>query len=188
VTLPKISWANVAKAISFYTHCGFSYVEVPWVVTDEAVNITLPPGVQAQRCQDGPLVGSGEQSLLQMALDGDLMSGRYVAASPCFRDDAPDVWHQRTFFKVEAMELSMLPIPDAHHRVEELADLALRFLGSLEGGEAVEIVETAFGLDIELYGIELGSYGYRSFGDLHWIYGTGYADPRFTLASTRTCG
>ena len=46
-----------------------------------------------------------------------------------------------------------------------------------------EIVKTEEGLDIELNGIEIGSYGYRSYKDFHWIYGTALAEPRFSLAA-----
>jgi seryl-tRNA synthetase len=176
----KISYANVQRAISFYTFCGFTYVEVPWIVTDEAVNVTLPLDVEAFRCQAGPLVGSAEQSFIQMALDGDLTSGRYVGASPCFRQEKVlDRLHQQTFFKVELIELSMLPIPNARHHVEALAELAQRFFESIPGCSDTQIVDVPGGFDIEHRGVELGSYGYRSHRDFHWIYGTGYADPRF---------
>ena len=36
--------------------------------------------------------------------------------------------------------------------------------------------------DISLNGIEVGSYGYRTYAGHHWIFGTGLALPRMTIA------
>jgi hypothetical protein len=63
---------------------------------------------------------------------------------------------------------------------------ALFFYRSIYEARDAAIIPTAQGLDIELGGIELGSYGYRSYGRLHWIYGTGFAEPRFSQA-VRKC-
>ncbi len=109
-----------------------------------------------------------------------------MAATPCFRDDPPDVLHQRYFFKVELIEFDRSPVTGTraqHFAVLEMAEIALSFFRSIDEGRAAEIVATPQGLDIELRGIELGSYGARSHGDLHWIYGTGFAEPRFTIAT-----
>lgn len=189
-----ISWRDVAKAISIYEADGFRYVEVPWYVSDLSVNVTLPRGVKALRCVrpsdsplrippilDLPLVGSAEQSFIEMALHGELDPGKYVAASPCFRDDKPDNLHQKTFFKVELIEITSARPSKA--AVRAMAEIALSFYHMLEGGEAAEIVETPEGLDISLRGVELGSYGRRSLYGLNWVYGTGFAEPRFSIVS-----
>jgi hypothetical protein len=44
----------------------------------------------------------------------------------------------------------------------------------------IKIVKTNIGYDLELNNIELGSYGVRKYGQLHWVYGTGLAEPRFS--------
>lgn len=181
---PTINWSIIPKALDFYEKLGYSYVEVPWIVSGEAINVTLPPDRTGLRTQDGPLVGSAEQSFLHMALNGDLLSGRHVACSPCFRDDEEDDLHQRYFFKVELILLSLVPILDANRRVRDMADEALVFFTGLYGGRDASIVPTEQGLDIEVNGIEVGSYGYRSYKELHWIFGTGIAEPRFSLASS----
>jgi hypothetical protein len=45
----------------------------------------------------------------------------------------------------------------------------------------VDIIETKEGFDLEVSGIEIGSYGIRSCEYLKWIYGTGLAEPRMTF-------
>ena len=57
---------------------------------------------------------------------------------------------------------------------------AATFFG-LEGA-IPEIVETDEGWDINVGGIEVGSYGSRSIHDHLWVYGTGLAEPRFSQA------
>lgn len=180
-----INWKLVARAIDAYRASGYAYVEVPWIVSKEAVEVTLPPGREGMHCCDGALVGSAEQSFIQLMLDGKLKPGRYVAASPCFRDDEVDALHQRTFFKVELIEFSAGPIErwgDAVQRMAEDAQSFMRNVAARRAAHDTEIVPTAQGLDIELRGIELGSYGYRSHRGFHWVYGTGVAEPRFSYA------
>jgi hypothetical protein len=176
-----IRWDFVSQAIAYYSGLGYSYVEVPWIVGPEAINVTLPPGHTAFTTMDGTLVGSAEQSFLHMALNGSLGEGDYVAATPCFRDDAVDRLHQRTFFKVELISLSPQPL-DAS-LVPSMARMAHDFFTRMPGGDAATIVRTQAGFDIELGGVELGSYGYRAYAGWYWVYGTGLAEPRFSLAT-----
>lgn len=107
---PRIYWALIPRALLHYKTYDYEYIEVPWVISEEALRVTLPSDRVGHRTQDGPLVGSAEQGFVQMYLDG------------------------------------------------------------------------------ELNGIEIGSYGYRSYRELHWIYGTGLAEPRFTLAQKSKAG
>jgi hypothetical protein len=114
--LAPISWRDIADAVSIYETNGFKYIEVPWVVSDASVNVTLPKHIKAARCVmpgiDLPLVGSAEQSFIELAVRGDLPNqGRFLAVSPCFRDDAPDDLHQKTFMKVELIELAEKRLP-----------------------------------------------------------------------------
>lgn len=54
---------------------------------------------------------------------------------------------------------------------------------SLHTEHKIEVVDTDEGFDLQLGGIEIGSYGKRhhdSFGP--WAYGTGLALPRFSVA------
>lgn len=186
MTPPVIRWDRIAHALDIYARLGFKYVEVPWTVSEEAVQATLPAGHIAMRTVDGPLVGSAEQSFLHMMLSGDLQPGRYVAATPCFRDDPPDILHQRMFLKVELIDFARHPMEADHRRLRALSDTALWFFRSLPEAREAVLVETSDGFDIELNRIELGSYGLRSFGGWHWVYGTGLAEPRLTVATSLT--
>lgn len=182
--MTSIRWDLIARALDVYTsRFDYRYIEVPWIVSDEAVGVTLPPGRSGLRCEDGPLVGSAEQSFIQLMFDGTLKPGRYVAASPCFRDDDVDELHGRYFFKVELIEFAHTRIEDWGDAVERVAQEALSFYRSTYDGRDAGIVPTAQGLDIELRGIELGSYGYRTYKDFAWVYGTGFAEPRFSYAA-----
>ena len=180
----NINWQLIARALDIYQQrFKYEYVEVPWIVGKDAVAVTLPPGREGMHCIDGALVGSAEQSFIQLMIDEKLKPGRYVAASPCFRDDDVDELHQRTFFKVELIDFSEGVVTDWGDRLQKMAEEALSFYKSIYQGRDAEIVPTAQGLDIEFKGVELGSYGYRSFRRFHWIYGTGFAEPRFSLAT-----
>lgn len=64
---------------------------------------------------------------------------------------------------------------------DELTHLCRHWFEQLSG-YSVDIVATEIGLDLELGGIELGSYGYREHNDLKWTYATGLAEPRFSQA------
>lgn len=185
---PRINYHLVDEALKYYNTLGYRYVEVPWLISDEALRVTLPPDRVGLRTQYGALVGSAEQGFIQMMLDNELISGRCVAAGPCFRDEpVVDDLHQLTFFKVELIEVATMPIRDANRRIKDMADEAWVFFTSTWGiaERHAEIVLTPDGLDIEVNGIEVGSYGYRSYKDFHWIYGTGLALPRLSLAASR---
>lgn len=193
-----INWSYVAKAIEFYQENGFKYLEVPWIVPEQAVAVTLPKDKKSLDTRLGTLVGSAEQSFIYLMQGNWLFNARHVAATPCFRDDPEDDLHHKWFFKVELIErvapyLKQTAIEDV---VWNMATVALDFYQSLPGGAAAAIVPTPDGLDIELHGRELGSYGHRSYESVNgfvstrfaWVYGTGFADPRFSYASDRKMG
>lgn len=180
--MTRIRYDLIAKAIDFYEGKGFKYVEVPWIVGRDAINVTLPDGKVPLETQDGTLVGSAEQAFIQLAMDDAIKPGRYVAASPCFRDDVPDRLHQRYFFKVELIAIARDVLPSMS--VEEMAELARSFYATLPGGASCELAHVSAGIDLEIDGVELGSYGSRSHDGWRWTYGTGFAEPRFSIATT----
>lgn len=175
-----IDWQRVARAIAHYTAIGYQYVEAPWIVGEEALAATLPPGRTGLRTQDGPLVGSAEQSFLQLMLDGQLCAGRYVAASPCFRDDEIDELHQRTFFKVEL--IWVLAAGQSAVLVDQTVRDATDFFCQIAPAGSLAQLKVDAGVDIELGGVEIGSYGCRQYRGHRWVYGTGLAEPRFSVA------
>lgn len=182
-----IDYALAGDAISHYRGAGFRYVEAPWSVSSQAIEITIPRDhdpmmVWHPTLTEGFLVGSAEQGFLQMMLDGAIPSGRYVAAGPCWRDDPVDEWHQRYFFKVELIDIASPRGVFEPFHVEQMVDAARSFMKERCGTGVIETVKTDEGFDLTLNGIEVGSYGHRRHDKLDWIYGTGLALPRFSMA------
>lgn len=186
-----IYWNHIAAAVDYYHAEGYQYIEVPWYACEEAINVTLSVDVVPLRTQDGLLVGSAEQSFIHLLLNGTPLNGKYVAVTPCFRPDAIDKTHQRYFMKVELFDTCPggLDSPQAiTSKIIETARIARSFFHTLHPGDDCHLRGTYDGYDLELNGIEIGSYGYRSYGDWRWIYGTGYADPRFSIAKSLSRG
>lgn len=197
----KIDWALLARAVEFYQSQGYKYVEMPWAVSAESVAITCPrPEYTANVDGLGSLVGSAEQSFLHMDLSGKLGKGRFVALTPCFRlgDDGDDL-HHPYFMKVElyindAQGLEAMvdgvapegaidngPFMAYLHMLSIVGQFNRSILGDVEI-ENVRGVDTSEGCDVELNGIEIGSYGIRQHNGHVWVYGTGVAEPRFSQA------
>lgn len=163
--------------MSFYTSLkGFQEIEVPWMVHEDFNRLTMPPGAILANINSDPsmsLVGSAEQSLLAMK-DG-LEDKIYVAFSPCFRlGDSDGGLHVPTFLKIE------LGSPNPKRWREIMLAAKTFFLLRTDCVEPIERKIDDFQTDLELGGIEIGSYGYRP--SLGWAYGTGLAEPRFSMA------
>ncbi len=179
-----IDWGLLAYAIEWYKACGFIYIEVPWIVATSINMLTCPDEENLLKIGNSSfsLVGSSEQSFLKLDFDGELPSGKYVACSPCFRNEVVDAWHQRTFMKVE------LFCNDDMGALHAIIGYAERFFidaikNERKTNAKLEKVDTDDGIDIQLNGIEIGSYGIRRLSkNKSWIYGTGLALPRFTQA------
>jgi aspartyl-tRNA synthetase len=73
-------------------------------------------------------------------------------------------------------------INDAKYFFEHYDFLNRSQILNTEKIRTTKVVKTDFGFDIELNGIELGSYGIRRNQEnkLLWIHGTGLAEPRFS--------
>jgi hypothetical protein len=152
-----IDYRALAEALAFYQAHHFKRVELPWTASEAAQLHTW--GSRAF------LVGSAEQAFLDQPPEFDA-----VAITPCFRwgDAGKSKLHMPYFMKVELWSRTRTPAM--------LAGLAQEFLGGM-------IVVTPDGLDIELNGIEVGSYGCRvDLQDREYCYGTGLAEPRWSLA------
>src|SRR5690606_35745906 len=91
-----------SESLDFYEARGYVYMEVPWIVSDEAINVTLPPEAEATTTPLGILVGSAEQSFIELLLRGENIT-KACAITPCFRDeiDGWDDLHQPYFMKLE---------------------------------------------------------------------------------------
>lgn len=178
-----IRYDLIAKAIDFYKNLGYTEINVPWHVRAEVSDITCPSPERAYETKlfEGEvLVGSAEQSMIQMGLDGQLEIDKYyVAATPCFRNEPIlDRYHQKYFFKVELFYFGN--DYSAYHLIRCDADM---FFKTLTDKEIVWIKNSEWNstdTDFEIDGVEIGSYNYRSHGNISWTCGTGLALPRFT--------
>lgn len=179
----RIDWARIGRAVSFYEKCGFTYIEVPWYVDERFVEVTYPETLSPThdfQTKRGELVGSAEQSFLQLTAAGELPSyvnkAKWLAVTPCFRDNQPDdEFHYPYFMKAELYWPWAEP-----SSVAALLSAAFEFF--ISEGAAPEIVKTDEGWDLNVGGIEVGSYGFREVADLQWAYGTAVAEPRFSQA------
>ena len=179
----KIDYSKINEAIDFYEDRGFSYIEVPWFVSKEANDIT---GREYNnfKSQYGYHVASAEQSFLEMILNKRLSPGKYVACSPCFREEVEDETHSKQFMKVELIDFLGYTKPeeceDKNERYKEVLNSAREFFGKYIDfyEEDVEGVRDI----VSPEGVELGSYGIRSYKDFSWIFGTGVAEPRLSYS------
>jgi hypothetical protein len=179
------------RAIELWQAQGLQYVDLPWVVPKEFSDATRPAECRDLRTFHGSFVASGEQSFLQLWEAGQLAGARgYVGWTPCLRDDKLDATHQHGFMKAEWFVPVVAVNPrDAYGSLMQLVKIQVEVfrLVAKDCGEpmqgSIEVVEMgAEQLDIELNGIEIGSYGRREFRGRHYLYGTALALPRFTQA------
>lgn len=184
-----INYTLIGEALAYYKNLHkYKEMDVPWFVSKRTIEITKPPEARNFDTFAGCLVASGEQSLLDIR--GSLNHNqKYVCATPCFRDEKEhDYLHLQHFFKVELMHV---------HPVDEIKALDDMIRAAVFFHKAhvkhnpfaseikVDTVATGAGgmeIDIEINGIEVGSYGVREFEGFRWVYGTGVAEPRFTQA------
>jgi hypothetical protein len=180
----KESWERLARAQKYYESFGFRYVDVPWAITEEVADITTPAECSYVYYNDAVMVGSAEQSFLQIwtALDSASM---YYAITPCFRDEEELTKITRPYFmKLELFSKNI-------HLLPFIRAAAMAFFQNECGYTNKKNVNTVLlditpegheTRDINYKNIELGSYGYRKHEDMEWVYGTGLAEPRFSVA------
>jgi hypothetical protein len=178
-----INYLSIAEAIQIYSGLGYKYVDAPWFVSRDSMLVTAPAGRRFCSSFIGDLVASGEQSFIEMHKQGNLPKGRYVCATPCFRDESVvNKIHQNYFFKVELIDV--MP-ENSGKSLQMMMEDALNFFRfslpevALQDGDDYGIT------DIYAEGLELGSYGIRQHDDFIWVYGTGIAEPRFSQAIER---
>lgn len=176
------NWARLARALAFYQSQGFELVELNWHASADVCLWTSPSAERMYPFDQDALVGSAEQAFMQAQVDGLLVPGQgYVALTPCFRrEPVVSDTHRLQFMKVE------LYVPgEASPACERrLATHAKAFMAT-EGANATCVATAPAGLDLEVAGVEVGSYVARSHGKHLWTCGTGLAEPRFSLALAR---
>lgn len=183
-----INWARIAQSANFYHTMDFEQVEVPWLVDRKFAMATCPHERYLVSTDLGDLVGSAEQGFIQQDYLGLLGKGQFQAISPCFRkEEVLDDLHQNAFLKLE-LYVNDGDLFEAMERMAKLAKTVARgFVHEMTVGAncilpAPILVEVDGGLDLTMGGIELGSFGVRSFEHVSWAFGTGHAEPR--LSST----
>lgn len=186
-----INWARIAQSANFYHTMGFEQVEVPWLVDRKFAMATCPHERYLVSTDLGDLVGSAEQGFIQQDYLGRLGKGKFQAISPCFRkEEVLDDLHQNAFLKLE-LYVNEGDLFAAMQRMAELARTVARgFVHELTVGTGYilpspVLQEVDGGLDLTMGGIELGSFGVRSFEHVSWAFGTGHAEPRLSSTINR---
>jgi len=200
-----IDWYILARAVEFYKARGYTYLEVPWIVSSGTTSMTLPEHGRAYgginiRGLRHDVVGSAEQGFLELFYRGEKgglpRKTLLCSVSPCFRDErVVDDLHQKHFMKVELGEfMSDKFNSDPRPRIDTMLKMvsdAQDFMSQYMPVRAEEVSpmsdygETQIDL-VTKEGIEVGSYGIRRAGDnTFWVYGTGVAEPRFSYLLRR---
>ncbi len=200
---PKIDYEILGIAMGQFAKRGYKYVEVPWVVADDAIRATLPStcplqklaytvgsGLYEREPNKSALIGSAEQALITM----NLPVGSYMAISPCFRfEKEVDLLHRDYFMKLELFVCGVAEdeAPRVVAHVIEDASEVMAFISDIRP-VTVPTSEGKHTYDLTVGGVEVGSYGYRTCDDyttpnesgcIRWVYGTGIALPRFSVAN-----
>lgn len=178
-----IDYQLLTKSIVFYETYHFKRIESPWLVSKPISDITKPKDVSDYKVikdnKEKIFVASGEQSFLYLINKGFIPSGKYQTITPCIRNDTFSSFHTKYFMKNELINFG----DDISEKdVEPILTTALEFFKSIADSSRIKIVKTDAGFDIELNGIEIGSYGYRECVFTKWCYATGLALPRFSVA------
>lgn len=177
-------WKNLAAAGERYAALGFRDFAQPWVASHEAIFATLPAGaIPTTLHGEDLLVGSAEQAFIDRMLEGNMAVGKWQATTPCFRrEPVYDRLHRPYFMKLEL--INYLP-GDPRLALEVMISQAQDTLRPLLHPSCpdIQVEKTEQGWDLTLRGQEIGSYGVRTHGRHQWVYGTGLAEPRFSMLS-----
>ena len=185
-----IDYNKIATAVEHYSKLNYKYIEVPWLVSKLSMAITAPPNVRLFSTFAGEMVASGEQSFLEIReelMKADGFPALFQCVTPCFRDESiKDDLHLQYFIKNELIGVCH-PSHDKHTEPWALINYVIRNALAFfkKYAEDVNVVDSPqsnsiINHDITINGIEVGSYGYRHFGDFCWVYGTGCAEPRLS--------
>ena len=172
-----INYQNIQDSIEYYEKNRFTRIESPWSVSEKVNNITAPTDGRINfqlKHNNKCLVASGEQSFLYLYLKDFIPKGQFQTTTPCFRFESFDFLHTKYFLKNELIKTDVVN----EFELEKIVDICLKFYQ--EYIPLADVVKTDVGFDIEINGIELGSYGIRDCDFLTWIYATGCAEPRLS--------
>lgn len=183
-----ISLGVISDAHSWWGR-WFKDKRVPGLVDPDVMAHTCPPGVHDDRLYGAgtdTVVASAEQSFIQLDKDGELVPGSWMALTPCYRDEPVlDEVHLPVFLKLELIRLSeesnFYSKPDALWLANEMRRFFSEFYGM-----NTSVLETPDGYDVMYDDLELGSFGVRkTMTGKSYVYGTGLAEPRASIALMR---
>jgi hypothetical protein len=182
-----MNYHNISDAVAYYVSRGYFYrQDAPWLVSKAAYHATKPPGAEDIIVEWGDqphsfAVASGEQSFLQMLIDGVALK-RAVCVTPCYRVEKYNDWNKPYFMKAELINAHDV---DHGHLLDLISDARSFFQDYVET-RIVVTGDMTYDIVTKDGRIELGSYGIRSVEiagkDYEWIYGTGCAEPRLSKA------
>jgi Seryl-tRNA synthetase len=184
--IPAQSLGRLARVMErWIEECAAVEVPLDWMAQEPFVEATRPPNVPPQpQTPYGHLVASGEQTFLQLAEEGQLpFPGRYIGWTPCFRQETFDAQHHFYFLKAEVFAW-LDETRDEQPQLLTILELARQVLQD-ETSEMVQPVSLEDGTwDLEVNGVEVGSYGIRRLplSGRRYVYGTALAEPRFSFA------
>lgn len=204
-----VNYHSLILALEYYTALGYERIEVPWAVKRSTIDITARGRLAPVLRRDGMaeisdhaseasyIVGSGEQGFLELELNPDtqLAPGKYCTLTPCFRPgDVDGAFHQEWFMKVELFRTDVIDRDAVDEMIWDATvfmqqdlrahDYHIERFDTPEENIMIPHLKTGtiFSADLNLNGIEVGSYGIRTCPDLDWVYGTGLAEPRYSQA------
>jgi hypothetical protein len=154
---------------------GFQIIEAPWYIPKWIDEITKPSDRNSIITNLGDcLPASGEQSFLSI-WDKLEDGGKYQTITPCHRNEpVEDEWHLPYFMKNE-----LIIKGGQNEDVIWIAKTCQQFF-QIYSKKQVDFKFTSEGIDLEIDGIEIGSYGIRTYNNMRWVYATGCAEPRFS--------
>lgn len=160
-------------AVNWYKSCGYKPLSVPYLVSPMSSALTKPEGACDVYHKELVYVASAEQSFIELYNKGLLQAGKYMAITPCVRDDLPDYTHQIVFLKLELIHVGS---KDYNKVLED----SFCFMCRHHNVVTEFISETQTDIVNKETRLEYGSYGLRQFHDgTYYSYGTGVAFPRF---------
>jgi hypothetical protein len=177
----RMDYRKIASALDYYEARGYEYMEMPWVVSSETVATTLPQGREATRVQYGDLVGSGEQSFIEVLRQGETVL-KACCVTPCFRmEESYDDLHFPSFMKMELIDTNA-----TDENLQQMIADAGEFHGKYVEIDVIETEPNTYDIVDTKLRIELGSYGIRTIDDIQFVYGTGVALPRLDTVIEKT--
>lgn len=194
-----MNYENIANAVRFYQERGYVYMDdAPWNVGYTAYTATKPDGAKDvfYSTKDGPTlhpVASGEQSFIQMMLDGQPIK-RAICVTPCHRaEPRVDTLHRPYFMKAELINAQDVDEGHLIHMVHDACAFFEQFFPvRVVKTNACDFGQPSFDIVEKGTRFELGSYGIRDIevkhrsglgvNRLRWIYGTACAEPRLSTA------